>query len=230
MRTGKVMKCIVTMMLLCIGILPVMAQKNIDKVVKELEGRSDVSINSVTKRDPKTRKVISMTKTYSVRDAKMAGALRRAFEKDEEFAITAHMNMPKGRANAEDMNLYFVFYPVENEKHAYSLTCNKDGEMTLTIIIKQEKMPRHYSSMDFDFYFNDAVGSKQMAQLKSDVAEKVVKLNIDEKVKDVLGSLESDGVQLKDNGDLILEGNVIIDGEKAKKGIYQKNGRKLIVQ
>ena len=45
MRTGKVMKCIVTMMLLCIGILPVMAQKNIDKVVKELEGRSDVSIN-----------------------------------------------------------------------------------------------------------------------------------------------------------------------------------------
>ena len=108
--------------------------------------------------------------------------------------------------------------------------CNKDGEMTLTIIIKQEKMPRHYSSMDFDFYFNDAVGSKQMAQLKSDVAEKVAKLNIDEKVKDVLGSLESDGVQLKDNGDLILEGNVIIDVEKAKKGIYQKNGRKLIVQ
>ena len=63
MRTGKVMKCIVTMMLLCIGILPVMAQKNIDKVVKELEGRSDVSINSVTKRDPKTTKAISMTKT-----------------------------------------------------------------------------------------------------------------------------------------------------------------------
>jgi hypothetical protein len=50
MRTGKVMKCIVTMMLLCIGILPVMAQKNIDKVVKELEGRSDVSINSVTRK------------------------------------------------------------------------------------------------------------------------------------------------------------------------------------
>lgn len=165
MRTGKVMKCIVTMMLLCIGILPVMAQKNIDKVVKELEGRSDVSINSVTKRDPKTRKVISMTKTYSVRDARMAGTLRRAFEKDEEFAITAHMNMPKGRANAEDMNLYFVFYPVENEKHAYSLTCNKDGEMTLTIIVKQEKMPRHYSSMDFDSYFDDAVGNKQMTTL-----------------------------------------------------------------
>lgn len=165
MRTGKVMKCIVTMMLLCIGILPVMAQKNIDKVVKELEGRSDVSINSVTKRDPKTRKVVSMTKTYSVRDARMAGALRRAFEKDEEFAITAHMNMPKGRANAEDMNLYFVFYPVENEKHTYSLTCNKDGEMTLTIIVKQEKMPRHYSSMDFDSYFDDAVGNKQMTTL-----------------------------------------------------------------
>ena len=56
MKTGKWMKCIVALMLMCIGALPVMAQKNIDKVVKELEGRSDVSINSVTKRDPKTRK------------------------------------------------------------------------------------------------------------------------------------------------------------------------------
>ena len=133
MRTGKVMKCIVTMMLLCIGILPVMAQKNIDKVVKELEGRSDVSINSVTKRDPKTRKVVSMTKTYSVRDARMAGALRRAFEKDEEFAITAHMNMPKGRANAEDMNLYFVFYPVENEKHEQKQCASKLSGLFLVI-------------------------------------------------------------------------------------------------
>ena len=41
---------------------PVMAQKNIDKIIQELEKRSDVSINSVTKRDPKTRKIVSMVK------------------------------------------------------------------------------------------------------------------------------------------------------------------------
>ena len=34
MKTGKWMKCIVALMLMCIGVLPVMAQKNIDKVVK----------------------------------------------------------------------------------------------------------------------------------------------------------------------------------------------------
>ena len=44
------------------GTAPVMAQKNIDKIIQELEKRSDVSINSVTKRDPKTRKIVSMVK------------------------------------------------------------------------------------------------------------------------------------------------------------------------
>ena len=33
-------------------------QKNIDKMAAELEKRDDVAINSVTKRDPKTRKVV----------------------------------------------------------------------------------------------------------------------------------------------------------------------------
>lgn len=219
MKTGKWMKCIVALMLMCIGVLPVMAQKNIDKVVKELEGRSDVSINSVTKRDPKTRKVISMTKNYSVRDTRMAGALRKAFEKDEEFAVTAHMNMPKGRANAEDMNLYFVFYPVDNEKHSYTLTCNKNGEMTLTIIIKQVNGNRDVSDLDFDFHFNNAEMKMKMLSAK-------------QKVKDELGCFISENGRgtVYDNGDVVMEGDVTYNGKKLKKGVHSINGRKFIVK
>ena len=43
----------------------VMAQKNIDKMAAELEKRDDVAINSVTKRDPKTRKVVKVVKSFS---------------------------------------------------------------------------------------------------------------------------------------------------------------------
>ena len=66
----------------------VMAQKNIDKMAAELEKRDDVAINSVTKRDPKTRKVIKVVKTYSVKDTKLGKRLIDAFEKDEEYAET----------------------------------------------------------------------------------------------------------------------------------------------
>ena len=219
MKTGKWMKCIVALMLMCIGVLPVIAQKNIDKVVKELEGRSDVSINSVTKRDPKTRKVISMTKIYSVRDTRMAGALRRAFEKDEEFAVTAHMNMPKGRANAEDMNLYFVFYPVDNEKHSYTLTCNKNGEMTLTIIVKQVKGNRDVSDLDFDSFFNNVEMKTKMLSAK-------------QKVKDELGCFISENGRgtVYDDGDVVMEGDVTYNGKKLKKGVHWIDGRKVTVK
>ena len=162
MKTGKMMKCIVAMMLLCMSAMPVMAQKNIDKVVKELENRSDVSIHSVVKRDPKTRKIITMTKVYSVKDDRMAGELRNAFEKDEEFAITSTINMQGGRNNLRGMNLFFVFNPTENEKHTYSLTCNRDGEMTLTIIIKQEKDGRDVSWWDADIIRNNPEIRRQL--------------------------------------------------------------------
>ena len=46
----------------------VMAQKNIDKMAAELEKRDDVAINSVTKRDPKTRKVVKVVKSFSLKD------------------------------------------------------------------------------------------------------------------------------------------------------------------
>ena len=52
----------VACMMLFVGTIGVMAQKNIDKVVEELEKSDEASINSVTKRDPKTRKVTRIRK------------------------------------------------------------------------------------------------------------------------------------------------------------------------
>ena len=149
----------------------------------------------------------------------MAGALRRAFEKDEEFAVTAHMNMPKGRANAEDMNLYFVFYPVDNEKHSYTLTCNKNGEMTLTIIIKQVKGNRDVSDLDFDFHFNNVEMKTKMLSAK-------------QKVKDELGCFISENGRgtVYDNGDVVMEGDVTYNGKKLKKGVHWIDGRKVTVK
>ena len=101
-----------TMVLVCMGAMPLMAQKNIDKVIEDLDKRSDVAINSVVKRDPKTRKITRMVKTYTLNDSRMAGVLIRAFEKDEEYAITAIKDMPKGRgrASSTEANFTFIFY------------------------------------------------------------------------------------------------------------------------
>ena len=176
MKIGRMKRCLMAMMLMCLLVVSAMAQKNIEKVVKELEKRTDVAINSVTKRDPKTRKIVSMTKTYSVVDQRMVGVLLEAFEKDEEFAITATKNLPKGRMDSSKMNLYFIFYPHENEKHTYTLTCSGNGQMRLTIIIKEEKGNRDVSSMDFEF---------NNLEMQANLAF------VTQKVKDQLGCIES---------------------------------------
>ena len=109
------MKCMVACMMLFVGTMGVMAQKNIDKVVEELEKSDEASINSVTKRDPKTRKITRVVKTFSLTDIKMAKRLITAFEKDEEYAVSAMKDMPKGRKSAMRVNFTFTFQQ-DNEK------------------------------------------------------------------------------------------------------------------
>ena len=87
----------------------VMAQKNIDKMAAELEKRDDVAINSVTKRDPKTRKVVKVVKSFSLKDENIGARLIEAFEKDEEYAETAIKDMPKGRGKAQKANFTFIY-------------------------------------------------------------------------------------------------------------------------
>ena len=130
------MKCMVACMMLFAGTMGVMAQKNIDKVVEELEKSDEVAINSVTKRDPKTRKITRMIKTFSLTDIKMAKRLIAAFEKDEEYAISAMKDMPKGRKSALKVNFTFTFQQ-DNEKSMYSLSTNENGKIELSINISR---------------------------------------------------------------------------------------------
>ena len=155
MRVNNYLKCMMIALFIGIGTAPVMAQKNIDKIIQELEKRSDVSINSVTKRDPKTRKIVSIVKTLTVKDP--TSRFIRAFEKDEEDAITAIKNLPKGRLNTKDSQLTFIFHPTKDEKRTYSLTTDRNGIVTLSVVIKLGT--NHGSDLSFNFNF-DSMSNK----------------------------------------------------------------------
>lgn len=136
METRNWMKCMMAILLLCMGTVPAMAQKNIDKVVEELEKRTDISINSVTKRHPQTRQVTKIVRNFTFNDPLIKGKLIRAFEKDEEYTLTAIKDMPKGR-HGNDISLTFVFMK-EDQKITYTLSTVRSGSTTLTIIMNSE--------------------------------------------------------------------------------------------
>lgn len=135
MRTRIMTKCLVAVICLLIGAVPVMAQKNIDKLVEEIEKRDDASVNSVTKRDPKTRMITRTVKSFKLKDEKIARSLIQAFEKDEEYAVTAIKDMPQGRKAATNANFTFIFEK-ENERRIYMLKTRTDGHINLSINIK----------------------------------------------------------------------------------------------
>lgn len=125
-------------LLMCVGTLQVAAQKNIDKLVEELENRDDTSINSVVKRNPETRKIEKVVKSISVKDEKIGKRLIAAFEKDEEYAETAIKDMPKGRKDGKKANFTFI-YRQKEEKRTYTLAVDEAGNVSMTIIIKTGK-------------------------------------------------------------------------------------------
>ena len=65
MKTNNWKKLLMAVIGLGMCALPAMAQKNIDKIVEELEKRDDVEINVVTNRDPETRKVTKFIKSIT---------------------------------------------------------------------------------------------------------------------------------------------------------------------
>ena len=155
MKTRNWMKCIMAILLLCMGAVPMMAQKNIDKLVEELEKRHDVAINSVTSRNPKTRKITKIVKNFSFKDGLMNGKLIKAFEKDEEYTITAIKDLPKGRNGASsNVSFTFIFVKDNNQKITYTLYTDKSEGTTLTIIMNSENKDTKdisYFRMDNNF-------------------------------------------------------------------------------
>lgn len=226
------MKCTIAMMLLFMGTMGVMAQKNINKVVEELEKSDEVAINSVTKRDPKTRKITRIIKTFTLTDIKMAKRLIAAFEKDEEYAVSAIKDMPKGRKSAMRVNFTFIFEQ-DNEKCHYTLTTNENGKVNLSINIRRDNsIGRSTSSnweRDMEKWSRDMEKWTKDAEKWAKDAEKWAKDA--EKWKDQLGCVVSNKIQFDEKSNkVVLEGDVYIDGKKMKKGTYKMKGRTIVVK
>ena len=219
------MKCMVACMMMFVGTMGVMAQKNIDKVVAELEKSDEVAINSVTKRDPKTRQITRVIKTFSLTDIKMAKRLIAAFEKDEEYAISAVKDMPKGRKSAMKVNFTFTFQQ-DNEKSMYTLTTNENGKIELSINVRRGDFTGRNVSQNWEHEIEK--WSKDVDKWTTDMDKWSKDIN---KHVDGLGCIVSKSIKYDEkNNRLILEGDVYIDGKKMKKGNYKKNGREVIVQ
>lgn len=208
----------VACMFLFMGTMGVMAQKNINKVVEELEKSDEASINSVTRRDPKTRKITRVVKTFSLTDIKMAKRLIAAFEKDEEYAISAMKDMPKGRKSAMRVNFTFTFQQ-DNEKAIYTLNTNENGRVDLSINIRRGNSSDN--NVSFNWTYDVDQWSKDMGQWSKNINKYV----------DELGCVVSNSIQFDEKKNkVILEGDVYIDGKKMKKGTYKMKGRTVVVK
>jgi len=175
MKVTQLLKCITIALFIGLNAVPAMAQKNIDKLIEEIEKREDASVNSVVKRDPKTRKIISIVKSFSLKDDKMTKRLIDAFEKDEEYTVTAIKDIPRGRKDATRANFTFIFQK-ENEKRTYTFNVNGVGSsINISVIIKQSKQG-DINASDFTLYFdgtsnnfNFDMYNEQIEELKESV-------------------------------------------------------------
>ena len=169
MKANSILKCIMLALFIGMNIPSVMAQKNIDKLLEEIEKRDDASVNSVTKRDPKTRKITSVVKSFSLpSDAKMTQRLIEAFEKDEEYTITAIKDIPRGRKAATRANFTFIFQK-GNEKRTYTFNANQQ-KINLSVIIKQGRSG-DIDPSDISLYFNNGMDFEIPAMNKEQIKE-----------------------------------------------------------
>ena len=169
MKANSILKCIMLALFIGMNVPSVMAQKNIDKLLEEIEKRDDASVNSVTKRDPKTRKITSVVKSFSLpSDAKMTQRLIEAFEKDEEYTITAIKDIPRGRKAATRANFTFIFQK-GNEKRTYTFNANQQ-KINLSVIIKQGRSG-DIDASDISLYFNNGMDFEIPTMNKEQIKE-----------------------------------------------------------
>lgn len=104
------------------------AQSHIEKIMDELENNG-VDVSKVVKRDPKTKKVYSITKSLSFysKEGKYAKRLKEAFKKDAENAVEEVIGNHGNN---------FVLKFIEGNKHStYTLSISegKDGNPLVRI-------------------------------------------------------------------------------------------------
>ena len=135
----RIVTRILTIMLLSANVLPMMAQKNISKLVEELEKRNDVEISMVTNRNPQTREITNKVKTIYVKDEALFDKFVKAFEKDEEYTRTAIKDSKrKNGILVVDYNFKF-----EDDEGTYTYTLisssKTKGTVDITIIFNPSK-------------------------------------------------------------------------------------------
>ncbi len=213
MKTSKTVVCMVWMLFgLCAG---AMAQKNIDKVVADMEKNPDTRITSIKKRDPDTRKVVKVTKTVRLTDVQIAKRALEAFEKDEEDALTS---IKEKRSRVE----YTLTYRNKNEKRTYILTIREGNDVEISVFITpaNDKDTGWTDKDALQYEIDMSRYAVDMEKYKKDMAQYEVDMNrAAEEVKKYV------------NETIELHGNdVFINGKQMKKGTYQIDGRKIVVK
>ena len=129
----KTKNLILTMVAALIACSPVMAQSRIDKIVDEIEQKG-VDVSKVVKRDPKTKKPYSITKslTFYSKDGNYANRLKEAFRKDAEDAEQESVSN-KG-------NNYRLIFVDGKKRSIYSLNIqerqDKNPRVSLKIVMR----------------------------------------------------------------------------------------------
>lgn len=129
----KAKNLILTMVAALIACCPVMAQSRIDKIVDEIEQKG-VDVSKVVKRDPKTKKPYSITKslTFYSKDGNYANRLKEAFRKDAEDAEQESVSN-KG-------NNYRLIFVDGKKRSIYSLNIqerqDKNPRVSLKIVMR----------------------------------------------------------------------------------------------
>lgn len=212
MKTKMIM-CLAVMWLgLCSG---AMAQKNIDKVVADMEKNADTRITSIKKRDPDTRKVVKVTKTLRLTDVQIAKRALDAFEKDEEDALTS---IKEKRNRVE----YTLTYRTKAEKRTYILTIREGNDVEISVFITPAN-DKDTGWMDMDgleYEMNMARCDLDMSQYNEEM-KKLAELG--EKIqKETKEKLKKQGI--------VLEGSDVYVNGKRVKGNSVTNGTTIVVE
>lgn len=226
METKKIM-CIAVMLLgLCSG---AMAQKNIDKVVAEMEKDADTRITSIKKRDPDTRKVVKVTKTLRLTNEQIARRALYAFEKDEEDALTSI----KEKRNTVE---YTLTYRNKAEKRTYILTIRDGNDVEISVFITpaNEKDTGWLNMDGMQYEIDMAKYAVDMEKYKKDMArydinvskfnEEFKQLNgMGEKIqKETMEKLKEQGIELKGS-------DVFVNGKRVE-GTYSLDDNIIVVE
>lgn len=225
MERKKLMCMAIMMFGLCAG---AMAQKNIDKVVADMEKNADTRITSIKKRDPDTRKVVKVTKTLRLTDAQIAKRAADAFEKDEEDALTS---IKEKRNRVE----YTLTYRNKTEKRTYILTIREGNDVEISVFITPVK-EGDSSWLDKDgikYEIDMAKYAVDMEKYRKDMAQYDIdmsKINAEIKRANGLGEKawkESMG-KLKENGIELKGSEIYVNGKRVNKGSYIIDGNTVI--